>query len=136
MKRFAFAIALALAVAAPGIAVHAQQRDLAEESLPDPRLEAEASALMDTIRCVVCQGQPISGSNADLAGDMRRLVRQRIAAGETPAQVRAFLVARYGDWVSFKPRVRPATLPLWLVPLLALAVGAWLALRRLKIGRR
>ncbi|MDE2561571.1 MAG: cytochrome c-type biogenesis protein CcmH [Sphingomonadales bacterium] len=130
------AIAFALTFAAPGVAAFAQQRDLSEESLPDPQAEAEASALMDTIRCVVCQGQPISGSNADLAGDMRRLVRERIAAGESPAQVRAFLVSRYGDWVSFKPRLRPATLPLWIVPLLALAGGAWLALRRLRLGRK
>ena len=64
-------------------------QDYAEVSLPDPRQEAEAVKLMDTIRCVVCQGQPISGSNADLAGDMRRMVRERIAAGDMPEQVRA-----------------------------------------------
>lgn len=136
MSARALLAALAMAVLVPGIAAHAQARDLSEESLPDPRQEAEASALMDTIRCVVCQGQPISGSNADLAGDMRRLVRERIAAGDTPAQVRSFLVGRYGDWVSFKPGLRPATLPLWALPILALAGGVWLVLRRLKIGRR
>ena len=92
-------------------------------------------ALMDSIGCVVCQGQPISGSNADLAGDMRRLIRERIAAGEKPEQVRAFLVSRYGDWVSFKPAVKPATLPLWIVPLVALIGGAWLALRRIGTGK-
>lgn len=127
-------LALALALLSPAASVWAQDHDYAEESLPDPRQEAEASALMDSIRCVVCQGQPISGSNADLAGDMRRLIRERIAAGEKPEEVRAFLVSRYGDWVSFKPVVKPDTLPLWIVPLLALAGGVWLAMRR--IGRK
>jgi cytochrome c-type biogenesis protein CcmH len=114
------------------VAIPAAAQDYAEESLPDPKQEAQAVALMDTIRCVVCQGQPISGSNATIAGDMRRVVRERIAAGESPEQVRAWLVSRYGDWVSLKPRVRPATMPLWLIPLLALAVGSWLVSRRLK----
>lgn len=116
-------------------AAPAMAQDYAEESLSDPRQEAQATALMDSIRCVVCQGQPISGSNADLAGDMRRLIRERIAAGDTPEQVRTWLVGRYGDWVSFKPVVKPATLPLWIVPLLALAGGIWLAARRLKRPR-
>jgi cytochrome c-type biogenesis protein CcmH len=107
-------------------------QDYAQEALPDARQEAQAVALMDTIRCVVCQGQPISGSNADLAGDMRRLIRERIAAGESPAQVRSWLIGKYGDWVSFKPEVRPATLPLWLIPLFALLGGIWLVSRRLK----
>ena len=107
-------------------------QDHAEVSLPDPRQEAEAVALMDSIRCVVCQGQPVSGSNADLAGDMRRIIRERIAAGESPEQVRAWLVSRYGDWVSFKPVVRTNTLPLWIVPLLALVGGLLLVLGRLR----
>ncbi|MGE5722663.1 MAG: cytochrome c-type biogenesis protein CcmH, partial [Sphingomonadales bacterium] len=104
-------------------------------SLPDPAQEAQAVALMDSIRCVVCQGQAISGSNADLAGDMRRMIRERIAAGDSPEQVRAWLVGRYGDWVSLKPEVRPSTLPLWIVPLLALIGGIWLVRRRLRLRR-
>jgi cytochrome c-type biogenesis protein CcmH len=107
-------------------------QDLAEVSLPDPQQEAQAVALMDSIRCVVCQGQPISGSNADLAGDMRRLIRERIAAGDKPEAVRALLVSKYGDWVSFKPVVKAETMPLWLVPLMALLGGGWLLSRRLK----
>jgi len=122
-----FALLAAALFAAPAIA-----QDYSQESLPDPRQEAQATELMDTIRCVVCQGQPISGSNADLAGDMRRVIRERIAAGETPEQVRAWLISKYGDWVSFKPQVKPATLPLWLVPLLALLGGIWLVSRRLR----
>ena len=111
-------------------------QDYADVALADPRQEAEAVKLMDTIRCVVCQGQPISGSNADLAGDMRRMIRERIAAGEKPEDVRAWLIGKYGDWVSFKPQVKPATLPLWIVPLLALIGGIWLVSRRLKRGKR
>ncbi len=120
--------ALALLLAA----LPAAAQDYAEVSLADPAKETQALALMDSLRCVVCQGQPISGSNADLAGDMRRIVRERIAAGESPEQVRAFLISKYGDWVSFKPVVKGATMPLWLVPLLALAGGGWLVSRRLK----
>lgn len=133
MKRAAlFIAALVLApIAASPIAA----QDYAEVSLPDPEQESRALALMDSIRCVVCQGQPISGSNADLAGDMRRLVREHIAAGESPEQVRAFLVGKYGDWVSFKPVVRSETLPLWLVPLLALLGGGWLVANRIRVRK-
>jgi cytochrome c-type biogenesis protein CcmH/NrfF len=125
--KLSIALCASLLAAAPALA-----QDYAQEALPNAQQEAQAVALMDTIRCVVCQGQPISGSNADLAGDMRRLIRERIAAGETPEQVRSWLIGKYGDWVSFKPEVRPATLPLWLVPLLALFGGVWLVSRRLK----
>lgn len=116
------------------LATPLKAQDYAEVSLPDARQEDKALALMDSIRCVVCQGQPISGSNAGLAGDMRRTIRERIAAGETPEQVRAWLISRYGDWVSFKPEVKPVTAPLWLIPLLALLGGGWLVSRRIKRG--
>jgi cytochrome c-type biogenesis protein CcmH len=66
---------------------------------------------------------------------MRRLIRERIAAGDSPEAVRTMLVGKYGDWVSFKPLVKSATLPLWLVPLLALLGGSWLVSRRLKVRR-
>ena len=69
--------------------------------LADPRQEAEAKALMETLRCLVCQGQSIADSDADMAGDMRALVRERIAAGEEPEAIRRWLVERYGAWVSF-----------------------------------
>lgn len=130
MKGVAATLALLMAIPSAALA-----QDYADVALPDPAQEAQATRLMDTIRCVVCQGQPISGSNADLAGDMRRLVRERIAAGDSPEQVRAWLVSKYGDWVSFKPQVKPATLPLWLIPLAALALGIWLVSRRLRRHR-
>lgn len=118
------------------LAVPAMAQDLAEVSLADPAREEVALDLMDTIRCVVCEGQPISGSDAPMAGDMRRIIRERIAAGDRPDEVRAWLVSRYGDWVSFKPEVKPATLPLWLLPLAALLGGLVLVARRLRWKKR
>jgi len=103
----------------------------ANEQLPDPRQEAQAKALMEELRCLVCQGQSIADSNAELAGDMRAMVRQRIAAGEKPEAVRAWLIERYGDWVSYRPPVEPITWPLWAAPLLMLLAGAWLLRKRL-----
>lgn len=128
MKGWSVSAAVALALAG----TPARAQDYAQEALANPKQEAQAVQLMDAIRCVVCQGQPISGSNADLAADMRRMVRERIAAGDSPEQVRRWLVTRYGEWVSFKPEVRGATLPLWLVPLAALAGGGLLVSRRLR----
>ena len=130
MRRFA--IAAALLIAAPGLA----DSDLpaarwANEQLPDPHQEAQAKALMEELRCLVCQGQSIADSNAELAGDMRAMVRQRIANGEQPEQVRAWLIQRYGNWVSYRPPVEPVTWPLWAAPILLLLAGAWLLRRRL-----
>lgn len=103
----------------------------ANEQLPDPRQEAQAKALMEELRCLVCQGQSIADSNAELAGDMRAMVRQRIAAGEKPEAVRAWLIERYGNWVSYRPPVEPMTWPLWAAPLILLLGGAWLLRKRL-----
>src|SRR5437868_11473386 len=104
--------------------------------LPDSKQEEQAQALMAEIRCLVCQGQSIADSDAELAGDMRDLVRRRIAAGERPAAVRAWLVQRYGSWISYKPTGEPAAWPLWLAPLVLLAVGAFLIRRRIRTKAR
>ena len=96
---------------------------LADTQLPDPRQEAQAQALMETIRCLVCQGESIADSNAELAGDMRAMVRERIAAGEKPAAIRAWLVRRYGSWVSYEPPFDRFTGLLWAAPLLFVATG-------------
>ena len=101
--------------------------------LPDARQEAQAQALMEQIRCLVCQGQSIADSDAELAGDMRDLVRRRIAAGEKPNAIRAWLVQRYGTWITYKPTDEPAAWPLWLAPLALLLIGAWLIRRRIKL---
>jgi cytochrome c-type biogenesis protein CcmH len=100
---------------------------LAWEQLPDPAAEARARALMETLRCLVCQGQSIADSDADMAGDMRALVRQRVSRGEEPGAVRDWLVARYGAYVTYDPPLSRVTWPLWLAPLLLLGAGAWLA---------
>ena len=100
--------------------------------LEDPGQEAEAKALMETLRCLVCQGQSIADSDADMAGDMRALVRERIKAGERPEAIRAWLVERYGAWVSYRPPLEPLTWPLWAAPLLLLAAGLWLARGRFR----
>jgi cytochrome c-type biogenesis protein CcmH len=129
--------ALALLLAAPAFA----DSDLppaywANRQLPDGRQEARAQTLMNEIRCLVCQGQSIADSDAELAGDMRDLVRRRIAAGERPSAIRAWLIERYGSWISYKPTAEPAAWPLWLLPLALLLAGAWLVRRRIKFGTR
>lgn len=109
---------------------------LSDTQLPDPRQEAAAEALMQTIRCLVCQSQSIADSNAELAGDMRALVRQRIAAGDTPAAVRAWLVRRYGAWVSYDPPLDRTTWVLWAAPFILVGAGILLASRSFRRGRR
>jgi cytochrome c-type biogenesis protein CcmH len=105
----------------------------ANRQLPNPQQEAQAQALMDQIRCLVCQGQSIADSDAELAGDMRDLVRRRIAAGEKPSAIRSWLIQRYGTWISYKPTDEPAAWPLWLAPVVLLIAGAWLIRRRIKL---
>ena len=125
MKRAAFALLL---VTLPAWAdSNRPPAAMANTQLRDPSQEAQAQALMETLRCLVCQGQSIADSNADMAGDMRALVRQRIAAGEQPGDIRRWLIARYGDYVTYDPPFDWLTAPLWLTPLLLLAVGAWVA---------
>lgn len=106
----------------------------AYQQLKDPAQEARAKALMEELRCLVCQGQSIADSDAPLAGDMRHEVRSKIAAGESPAEIKAWLVARYGNWVSYDPPFDAATALLWLGPLLFLALGGWLAFGRFRRG--
>ncbi len=106
----------------------------AYEQLRDPAKEARAKALMEELRCLVCQGQSIADSDAPLAGDMRHEVRSKIAAGESPDAIKAWLVARYGNWVSYDPPFDAATAFLWLGPLLFLLLGGWLALGRFRRG--
>lgn len=125
MKRLLLALAL---IAAPVMAdSDLPPAPLADTQLPDPKQEAQAQALMETIRCLVCQGQSIADSNAELAGDMRAMVRQRIAAGEKPAAIRAWLVRRYGNWVSYDPPLDRVTWLLWAAPILFVAIGLWIA---------
>ncbi|MGE3746466.1 MAG: cytochrome c-type biogenesis protein CcmH [Sphingomonadaceae bacterium] len=105
---------------------------LAYTQLADPDQEAKAAELMQSLRCLVCQGQSIADSDAEMAGDMRALVRQKIAAGESPDEIRDWLVARYGKWVSYDPPLDAMTAPLWITPIILLGVGIWLARRRFR----
>jgi cytochrome c-type biogenesis protein CcmH len=108
----------------------------ANRQLPNDLQEAKAQAVMAELRCLVCQGQSIADSDAELAGDMRDLVRRRIAAGEKPAAIRNWLIQRYGTWISYKPTGELAAWPLWLAPLALLLIGAWLIGRRIRVRGR
>ncbi len=105
----------------------------APETLPVAAQEARAQALQKQFRCLVCQGESIDESGAPLAADLRRLIREHIARGESDEQVKHYLVARYGDFILMKPPFEAATYALWLAPFAVLAIGggaaAWLVLR-------
>ena len=126
-------LALAIAMAAPAFADSSLPPSYwANRQLPDKRQEAKAQALMGELRCLVCQGQSIADSDAELAGDMRDLVRRRIAAGEDSEQIRGWLIDRYGSWVSYRPTSEPSAWPLWAAPIVLIGLGGVLAMKRLK----
>ena len=120
MKRWLCATLLAACLLAP--AGHAATSP--DEILADPALEERARALSQQLRCLVCQNQSIDDSDADLARDLRQLVRERLVAGDSDAEIIAFLTARYGEFVLLKPPVKPATWGLWFGPLAVLVVAA------------
>lgn len=128
MRRLMITIVALMLLAVP--AVHAVQPD---EIMGDPAKEARARDLSRELRCMVCQNQSIDDSDAPLARDLRLLVRERIAAGDSNSQVLDFLVARYGEFVLLKPRFEKQTMLLWLLaPVLLIAGGLalWLQIRR------
>lgn len=121
----AAAVALTLALLAAPAAASAEQR------LADPTQEARAHALFRQVRCVVCQNESIDDSEADLAADLRGIVRGQVAAGRTDKEIRAFLTARYGEFVLLKPRFSAGNALLWLAPFAVVGGGlAVLATRR------
>jgi cytochrome c-type biogenesis protein CcmH len=127
LKRALLTLALVALLATPAQAV------LPDEIMADPAKEARARDLSRELRCMVCQNQSIDDSEAPLARDLRLLVRERIAAGDTDAQVIDFLVARYGEFVLLKPRLNSHTWLLWFLTPLALSVGGialWRQARR------
>jgi cytochrome c-type biogenesis protein CcmH len=106
---------------------------------PDSALDAETRAVASTLRCPACEDVSIEDSPADLARDMRQLVRQQLAAGQTPAQVRQYFVDRYGEWVLLSPRPTSRTAPLWILPVVAVVAaggGLAVAIRRWTQGER
>ncbi|WP_342250533.1 cytochrome c-type biogenesis protein [Sphingomonas sp. OTU376] len=124
------ALALLLLAAGPAVAdSNLPPARLAYTQLPNAAQEAQAKALMETLRCLVCQGQSIADSDAEMAGDMRALVRERIARGEQPAAIRSYLIQRYGDYVTYDPPFSWVTAPLWITPLVLLVIGLLLARR-------
>jgi cytochrome c-type biogenesis protein CcmH len=125
MKRFAPLIA-ALLMAGTALAVEPK------EMLKDPALEARAREVGHQLAGVVCQGETIDESGAEVAADMRVLVRERIVAGDTNDQIIAYMVSRYGDYVRLNPRFMPRTVILWLGPLVILLLGAFVTIRRLR----
>lgn len=130
MKRFVLPLLLlatqALADSRMGAA------PLANVQLIDVRQEQQARALMETIRCLVCQGQSIADSDAEMAGDMRSLIRERIQKGERPEAIRSWLIQRYGDWVTYEPPLSVTTIFLWGLPVLLLMLGGGLAMGRIR----
>lgn len=124
---------LAITVAAPVLAqTGLPPAPFADLQLDDPSKEAQARDLMEELRCLKCQSQSIADSNAPMAGDMRSQVRERIAAGETPEQVRDWLIDRYGNWVTYDPPVTAVTWPLWIAPIVLLGLALWLARGRFR----
>lgn len=124
---------MALVLVAWWIAVpSALAQDIVDPPLEDPVLEARAIELHKRLRCLVCQNQSIHESNAELARDLRIIVRERLAAGDTDEQAVQFLVDRYGDWVLLNPPFKPATLLLWLGPLVILLVAGGAAFAYLR----
>ena len=131
MKRLLAALFACLMLLTPAQAVEPG------EALADPALEARARDLSADLRCLVCQNQSIDDSHAPLAKDLRLLVRERLAAGDSDEQVRSYLVQRYGDFVLLKPPLRIGTLLLWGAPLMVLLAGAFglvIASRRRNAG--
>jgi cytochrome c-type biogenesis protein CcmH len=91
---------------------------------------------METIRCLVCQGQSIADSDAEMAGDMRSLIRERIQKGEKPEAIRTWLIERYGDWVSYEPPFSGSSVALWLLPLALLLAGVAVMSGRIRRKKR
>ncbi len=125
-----------LALTAPVTAQQAMPpAPYAYRQIDDPRQEATAQALMETLRCLKCQSQSIANSDAPMAGDMRHQFRTLIMAGEQPEEIRAWLVQRYGDYVSYAPTVSSKTWPLFAVPLVLGLAALGVLVRRLRLRK-
>lgn len=119
MRRFAAGIALCIAlVTGPALAIDSQP------PFPDPALQARYEALTHGLRCLVCQDETVADSNADLAADFRRQIHDMVAAGKTDAEIKSYMVGRYGDFVLYKPPVQSNTALLWGGPFLLLLIAA------------
>jgi len=115
------------------IGVHAKE---ATPLADDPVVEQRLITIAEELRCLVCQNESLAGSRADLANDLRREVRTLIRAGKSDAEIREFLVSRYGDFVLYRPPVKPTTWLLWFGPLLLLIGALWLLISVIKHNQR
>lgn len=129
MSRIFAALVLILALGASALAVNP------DEILPDPVLEQRARTISAQLRCLVCQNQSIDDSNAQLAKDLRIIVRERLVAGDSDAQTINFIVARYGEFVLLRPVFAWHTLALWIAAPLALLIGLIIAWRQVRLRR-
>ena len=120
-----------LLAALAAVACMAAAADPADR-LPDPAQEARARALFANVRCLVCQNESIDDSQAELAGDLRKLIREQVQAGKTDAEIKAFLVDRYGEFVLMTPSLSPGNLALWAGPFLVVLLGGGLLIARLR----
>jgi len=118
--------ALLLAGAFPALAIDT------EKAFDDPALQARYEQINRELRCLVCQNQTIADSNATLAQDLRREVREMIAAGQTDAQIREFMIERYGDFVLYRPRMTASNFLLWAAPVLLLLLGTFIGIRYIR----
>ena len=130
MRKVFLSLCMMLVVFSSALAVNP------DEVLDDPVLEQRARELSTGIRCLVCQNQSIDDSDAQLARDLRILVREKLVEGLTDEQILEFLVARYGEFVLLKPRLSNQTIILWLLPLFALVIGAIVALKTFGFAKR
>ena len=128
-----FLACLVLCLAA--LVASARAAEQAPQPPADPELEEKVQRVASELRCLVCQNQTIADSNAELAQDLRREVRAMLAAGKSEEDVREFMVARYGDFVLYRPPFNAATVLLWVGPFVLLLAGIW-GLRRIAVTRR
>lgn len=128
-------VGLAVLAAFPVFAQTTAPARYADTQLTDPAREAEAKGLMEQVRCLTCAGQSVADSDADMAGDMRALIRERIEGGESASQVRQWLIDRYGDQITYDPPLSAFSAPLWLAPLALLALGILIARRSFRRRR-
>jgi cytochrome c-type biogenesis protein CcmH len=128
--RVLFSLALGFMLLSPALAIEPG------EMLADPELEARARSIASELRCLVCQNQSIDDSDAPLAKDLRVIVREKLKDGASDAQVRDYLVARYGDFVLLRPPMKPETLLLWAAPAIVLLGGALAIFAGLRRSRR
>ncbi len=129
MKRLVLLMVIGLWVAPLQAAIEAYQFD-------SPEMEADYNQLIDELRCLVCQNQNLSGSDADLARDLRRETHQMLRQGKSQQEVIDFMVARYGDFILYRPRFKSSTYLLWLGPFLLLMIVLYLVMRRLRAAEK